>query len=513
MPAQQERKGTRGRVVMLVDNKVEGDSRVQKEARSAAEHGWDVVLLGRSPDRNVHRWKIDGARVRLVPVPMPLAKRRYEYRRAPLRSPLAYPEGRLPAYAKQKAQAHRADVRARRAALDQQIANGELSPTTALPARAWMLANRAYAKAYAELVDLRLERTEALKERRARMDSPLDRFTTQFWQKAMGNRAWRRLDPNLWDWELAFGPVVDRLKPDLIHANDFRMLGVGARAKLRAVAEGRTTKLVWDAHEFLPGINPWNSHPRWHIAQIAHEAEYAKYADAVTTVSETMVELLTENHHLTTTPAIVRNAPTVGLEPLPDGQHGVRELCGLADDVPLLVYVGTQNPSRGVDTMVEALVRMPETHVGFVARQTPQLDRILEVADNLGVRERVHVLPYVAVDQICGYIASATVGVFPALHLPNHEVDLPTKFYEYAQARLPMVVSDLRTTAETTERLGVGEVFVAGDLDDYIRAVRTVLADAERYAKAYVDAQPVLSEWMWDNQAEVLDAVYASLLP
>jgi glycogen synthase len=233
----------------------------------------------------------------------------------------------------------------------------------------------------------------------------------------------------------------------------------------------------------------------------------------VTTVSETMVELLTENHHLTTTPAIVRNAPTVGLEPLPDGQPGVRELCGLADDVPLLVYVGTQNPSRGVDTMVEALVRMPETHVGFVARQTPQLDRILQVADNLGVRERVHVLPYVAVDQICGYIASATVGVFPALHLPNHEVDLPTKFYEYAQARLPMVVSDLRTTAETTERLGVGEIFVAGDLDDYIRAVRTVLANPERYTKAYVDAQPVLSEWMWDKQAEVLDAVYASLLP
>ena len=37
---------TRGRVVMLVDNGVQGDSRVQKTARSAAEAGWDVVLLG-----------------------------------------------------------------------------------------------------------------------------------------------------------------------------------------------------------------------------------------------------------------------------------------------------------------------------------------------------------------------------------------------------------------------------------------------------------------------------------
>lgn len=34
---------------MLVDNGVIGDSRVQKAARSAADAGWDVVLLGRAP--------------------------------------------------------------------------------------------------------------------------------------------------------------------------------------------------------------------------------------------------------------------------------------------------------------------------------------------------------------------------------------------------------------------------------------------------------------------------------
>jgi glycogen synthase len=37
----------RGRIVMLVDNGVHGDSRVQKTAAAAAAAGWDVVLLGR----------------------------------------------------------------------------------------------------------------------------------------------------------------------------------------------------------------------------------------------------------------------------------------------------------------------------------------------------------------------------------------------------------------------------------------------------------------------------------
>ncbi len=56
-------------------------------------------------------------------------------------------------------------------------------------------------------------------------------------------------------------------------------------------------------------------------------------------------------------------------------------------------------------------------------------------------------------------------------------------------------------------------MFVAEDVDDYVRAVRAVLGDPARYEKAYVDAQPVLADWMWDKQADVLDSVYASLLP
>ena len=52
----------------------------------------------------------------------------------------------------------------------------------------------------------------------------------------MGDRSWRRLEPVLWNYERTFGPVIDALKPDLIHANDFRMLGVGARAAIRARA-------------------------------------------------------------------------------------------------------------------------------------------------------------------------------------------------------------------------------------------------------------------------------------
>lgn len=297
---------TRGKIVMLVDNGVNGDSRVQKEARSAAAAGWDVVLLGKSPTKKGQRWQIGEAEVRLLHVPTPMHRRRHEYRRAVLRAPLAYKPGPLAAYRKQRMKAWRTELNIQ---LIQAVRR------RSAVARIKLLPPRVFSKAMSKWVGLRVSQTNALEQRRKDMQSPLDRFTTAFWLRSMGDRAWRRLDPALWDMELAYGKVIDSLEPDLIHANDFRMLGVGARAKLRAEAKGRQVKLVWDAHEFLPGIKPWNPHPRWHVAQCAYEREFSQYADAVTTVSETLAEMLADRHGLKTKPEVVLNAPDAEISP------------------------------------------------------------------------------------------------------------------------------------------------------------------------------------------------------
>jgi glycosyltransferase involved in cell wall biosynthesis len=357
-----------------------------------------------------------------------------------------------------------------------------------------------------------------------------NRAYTRFWQAVRGDRCWRRLQPGLWDYELAYGPVIDELAPDLIHANDFRMLGVGARAAIRARAAGRQVKLVWDAHEFLPGIRPWRNDARWLPANRAHEREYAPYADAVVTVSADLAELLRKEHGLAELPVVVLNAPAradatasaatgsatttdVGAaadEAVPD----LRDLCGVGPVDPLLVYSGAAADQRGLSTMVEALPRLPGVHVALVVNKTTTgfMRRLVARAAELGVTDRVHLLPYVPHWQVVRFLASADAGVIPIHHWPNHEIALITKFFEYSHARLPMIVSDVRTMSETVRSTGQGEVFRAQDLDDYVRAVQAVLADPARYRAAY--EQPgLLAGWTWEAQAEVLDGVYRRLLP
>ncbi len=503
----------RGRIVMIVDTPVHGDSRVQKAAYSAAEAGWDVVLLGRSPDRDRHEFALGGARVELLPVANTLAHQPRAHRRSLLRQPLAYPPTGIAKLRRQQMLAWRADLGQRRAQLTVARAGGPLRHARA---RRWALdAELLVARAVHRWVTLRGRHTKRLAQRHNTADTLADRLGARFWPAVLGTRSWRRIEPQLWEYELAFGERLDELAADIIHANDFRMLGVGARAALRARAAGRPVKLVWDAHEYLPGMRPWHNRRHWLAANCAHEREYAPYADAVVTVSEEIAALLRQRHGLPALPTVVRNAPELRpLEPAGEAPGDVRVACGLDPGTPLLVYSGVAAEQRGLDLMVKALPRLPGVHVALVVTRPdhPLVRGLRDRAEQVGAGERLHVLPIVPHWHVVRFLATADIGVSPIHRWPNYDMALSTKFYEYSQARLPIVSSDVRTAAETIRATGQGEVFTAGDLDGYVRAVRAILADPARYRAAY-ERPGLLDGWTWQAQAQVLDEVYARLLP
>ncbi|MCM0675568.1 glycosyltransferase family 4 protein [Micromonospora phytophila] len=506
---------TRGRIVMLVDNGVQGDSRVQKTARSAAEAGWDVVLLGVLANGAQESWSIGDAQVRLIRVSRPLGQHPVQFHRS-LRRPLAYPPGRHAGYRIQRMKAWQAAIEERRVALAVARRSGDASVRQRIggllapPARIAATVLGRWAK-------FRAGELHRLRKHQQDPNAPLTRTSIRFWQAALGPRSWRRLDRGLWDYELAFGPVIDQLRPDIIHANDFRMIGVGVRATRRARARGLGTRLVWDAHESVGGVLGRADNPRWLPAQVAHVEEYVGAADAVITVSATLAELLQHTHRLPVRPDVVLNAPP---RPVPgtrgDDGADVRARCGIGAETPLLVYCGGVNPSRGVDLMIEALPQLPGVHVALVTLHPTANNAASEAlrvrAVETGVADRLHLLPYVPHWQVPTFLATADAGVIPIHHQPNHELALITKFLEYSHARLPIVVSDVRTMADTVRETGQGEVFRAEQMGDYIRAVRAVLADPSRYRAAY-DRPGLLEGWTWETQVEVLEDVYRRLRP
>ncbi len=445
-------------------------------------------------------------------MPSPLSKRMHEFRRSWLRGPLAYPPTGVAAYQAQRVKAWQEDLRVRRASIAIQAAMrpGRRLLLRRVVVKGWSLAARV-ARLWVGLRTRQLNRAQA---RRRKLNGPWDRAYARFWRTLQGDRSWRRLEPRLWDYELAFGKVIDQLSPDLIHAHDFYMLGVGARAVVRARAGGRVVPLVWDAHEFLPGLKARADNPRWLPAHCAHEREFAPYADAVVTVSPELAILLQEQHGLAEMPAVVLNAPDLDETASAADAPDLRELCGIGPGVKLLVYSGAAAAQRGLDVMVDSLPHLDGVHVAFVVAHPPSryVQGLMTKAAQLGMSDRLHVVPYVPHDQVVALLSSADAGVIPIHHWPNHEIALITKYFEYAHARLPMIVSDVRTMAETTRSSGLGEVFRAEDVEDFVRVVKIVMSDTKRYRAAY-DRPGLLENWTWGAQAQILDDIYTRLLP
>ncbi|TCO33096.1 glycosyltransferase involved in cell wall biosynthesis [Kribbella steppae] len=319
---------------------------------------------------------------------------------------------------------------------------------------------------------------------------------------------WRRVMPELVDQELTLGPLLDRLQIEVIHVHDVFMLGIAARAAHRAALDGRTIKIIYDAHEYIPGV-PVVA-PRRVAAYSDLEREFIRDADRVITVSEPLARWLQRDHKLASLPDVVLNAP---VEPPEDAEvKGLRELLRLSEDAPLLVYGGGVNRARGVGTVVEAMPQLPDVHLAIVARANSVTAELLARAVELGVGDRVHLAPFVDAEVVPLYLRSASIGLSPLLHAPNHDIAVTNKFCEYIAAGLPIITSDTPAQADLVNELDLGAVYTAGDVDSLVQAVCKVLTDRDRIAKRIADDPQLLHRFSWAAQAEVIRSVYADVM-
>ncbi len=510
MSTPHEVEDNRPHLVVLVGNPIQHDNRVRKTAVAAAEMGLRVTVVAFTPEVRLFNSWMDAVEIVNVPVDFTLRDRNTEHRRAMrhLMAPLGY---RSPLAG--KAAARRRRVAEQQILVDagRAVERGDYERTTVrgFLARVSRNVRKANNLARRNLVRARLRAGRFYYSRRWPHNDA--RAARWFSHRPMGN--WRRLVPEYLDYDVAFGPVIDGLAPDLIHANDVNMIGVASNAVDRARGRGRSISWLYDAHEYVPGIFRYK--PDRLAGMSDHEMEYIRRAGAVLTVSEPIAECIQVRTHLTARPIVIYNAPTVESPEIED-PPSVRAAVGVGDDVPLLVYSGNIHEGRGVTELVEALGFLdPSVHVVLVTNAAPHnayVVKLVGIAEALGAADRLHFAPYVPGDHIVTYLSSATVGVVGLWPMPNHDMALPNKLFDYMHAGLPLLVSDVPALAEFVTEHKIGEVYPAKDATALAKAATQLLSDLDRYAGPLQPGSPLLRDYSWERQVERLGEVYTSLL-
>lgn len=188
-------------------------------------------------------------------------------------------------------------------------------------------------------------------------------------------------------------------------------------------------------------------------------------------------------------------------------------MVGIADDVPLLVYSGVVTHARGVDTAVEAMPALPGCHLAIVSTTfaAPISDVLRQRAEELGVADRVHVLPPVPAHTVVDHLASADLGLIPIRRFPSHDVALTNKLFEYIHSGLPVVVSDCTAQKQFVREEDIGAVHITEDPADLAVAVTTVLDDLDRY-RTSVRRQQLRGRYSWQASERALHDLYSELL-
>ncbi|TDE96144.1 glycosyltransferase [Occultella glacieicola] len=323
-------------------------------------------------------------------------------------------------------------------------------------------------------------------------------------------RTWRSELPNIVDLERVFTDRMAAETPDILHVHDIHLLSAGVRVKQRAARTGRAVRLIYDAHEYIPGTVARTVLEE--NALKAMESDLIGDADAVITVSEPIAEALRDRYDLRRTPSVVLNSPSLTVEST--CAKDVRTESGIEPGTPLVVYSGVLNEKRGLPTVVQALSLLPEVHFAVVCVPDASHWRaalLMKAARKAGVSDRVHLIDPVAPEEILAYLRTADVGIHPLIAgLPNHEMALPNKLFDYLFAGLPIVVSDLKLMGAFVRENRIGTTFTASDHRDCARAIREALENVKVYGGS-ARSEEFTARFSWEHQIEQLDQTYAAL--
>jgi glycosyltransferase involved in cell wall biosynthesis len=316
----------------------------------------------------------------------------------------------------------------------------------------------------------------------------------------------------------AAGRAMGQARADVLMTRD-----LGVAALLCAMPRRLRPPLVYESHGYapdvaaaLPQLVATAEPPRaGKLARLARrEAQVWHDSEGYVTITAGLAQELSARHgtrpYVAVVPDGVRLSENRDTQLFRDDQTEKLSV----PIFPTVGYAGHLYPWKGVDVLLEALLRVPEAHGLIVGGHSaePDLARVKALAARLGIEARVTFTGLVEPAQVPELLQRATVLVLPN---PASAISIrytsPLKLFEYLAAGRAIVASDLPSIREVVQD-GVEALLVApGDAGALAGAIRRVVGDpalAERLAHAAWELAP---QYSWSRRAERLEVLFAQV--
>jgi len=259
-------------------------------------------------------------------------------------------------------------------------------------------------------------------------------------------------------------------------------------------------RLVYDSHEFFTEVPELEGRRFVRTVWKGIEKKLLPRVSYSYTVSESIAKAYQNRYGIKM--SVIRNLP------MKDRREARRPDLLECNPRSVIIYQGALNMGRGLESMVKAMQYLE--HILFQIYGSGPMEKYLKsLVTRLNLDDRVEFMGRVPFDELRQHTRQASLGISIEENLGlNYYYSLPNKLFDYIQAGVPVLVSNLPEMRAIVDRYGVGEVLENHEPVILADQVRRMMEDQLKRMEWKKNLKMAAEELCWEDEAEKLRDVF-----
>ena len=259
-------------------------------------------------------------------------------------------------------------------------------------------------------------------------------------------------------------------------------------------------KLVYDSHELFTEVPELINRPNIKKVWSFIEKKTLPKMENCYTVSNSIAKHY--NNLYGSNFKVIRNLPYK--RNLSTGQFPFN-----TEDNKIVLYQGALNIGRGIDLMIDTMDYL-ENVLFVIIGQGDIHDQLEQQVAHKGLQKKVRFLGRVTPEALLKITPLADIGIsLEEDNGLNYRYALPNKLFDYIQAKIPVIISDLPEMRTIIETFNVGEILYHRSPQDLAKIINTMLEKGKK------NWEPALNnaanQLIWEHEAFQLKEIFDEL--
>jgi len=261
--------------------------------------------------------------------------------------------------------------------------------------------------------------------------------------------------------------------------------------------------LTYDSHEYFTGVPELINRKRIRNIWLGIEKRILPKLENAFTVNDSIASLYNQAYSVNM--QVVRNVPYRQ----DYKKEKTKKELDLPDDKKLILLQGAGiNIDRGFEEMILAMHDISEASF-LIIGGGDVLFQLKELVKNEKLQSRVIFIPKLPFEKLFQYTVHADIGlaIDKATNI-NYKYSLPNKLFDYIQARVPVLCSDLPEITKIIKQYDIGDIIESHEPHYLSEKVKAFLGDTKKLATYKENLTFAASELCWEKEENKIINIY-----